>query len=90
MLPNPPLHPTADLAEEREGLAVKRAEMARTARGAKTDPAQAAQLQQLRTDYAASKLELYIRETVAKAPELSVAQRERLSLLLSSGGSDAA
>jgi len=43
-----------------------------------------------RRDYAAEKLAAYIERVVADAPPLTAGQRDRLALLLRSGGSDAA
>lgn len=77
------------MLSEHQPLAAQRAALARAVRKAKTDPDSAAAVVELRADYAAARLEDFIRRTVATAPPLSQVQRERLAMLLRGGANDA-
>lgn len=70
------------LPKSSNDLAVKRAAIARAARAAKHDPAEASKADAARVDYRAAKLEDYITRALGECPPLSAEQRDRLALLL--------
>src|SRR4051812_12092195 len=73
------------MREELYPLAVKRAAVAVAAQQVKNHPHDEdarRRLEDLRRDYAASKIEDHIRKVVASAPPLTIQQRNKLALLL--------
>lgn len=72
------------ISPEKAVLRARAAALAR--RRTDTDP----ELLDARRDLAAAQLEDYIRRTVDEAPPLTPEQRDRLALVLTSGGPDAA